>query len=109
LTRCAPNHNIQQIGSQRWYMAQALQATTCNIVVFKQVRQLCGWTGLLPISHFIPEGLTRTAEDPVTSGSLSDVWEGTYNDKRVAIKALRVYKGDDMRKVSKVSYHVPYI
>jgi len=87
---------------------QALQATTCNIVIFKHVRQLCGWTGFLPTSHIIPEALIRTAEDPVTSGSFGDVWEGICNDKRVAIKALRVYKRDDIQNVRKVSHHIQY-
>jgi hypothetical protein len=27
--------------------------------------------------------------------NFGDVWEGTYDDKRVAVKALRVYKEDD--------------
>ena len=43
---------------------------------------------------------------PVASGALGDVWEGIYNDKRVAIKALRVYKDDDVRKVRKVIHLV---
>ena len=92
------------IGSQRWCTAQALQATTCDVVTLKRVRQFCGWTGFLPTSHTIPEGLIRTTEDPVAGGGFSDVWEGIYDDKRVAIKALRVYKGDDIRKVRKVSH-----
>ena len=97
---------IPWIGSERWCTAQVLQATTCDVVTFKRVRQLCGWTGLLPTSHIIPEGLIRTTEDPVTGGGFSDVWEGIYDDKRVAIKALRLYKGDDIRTVSKVSHTV---
>ena len=34
------------------------------------------------------------------------MWEGLYSDKRVAIKALRVYKDDDVKKVRKVIYLV---
>ena len=34
------------------------------------------------------------------------MWEGIYSDKRVAIKALRVYKDDDVKKVRKVIYLV---
>lgn len=51
----------------------------------------------------IPDKLIQTAEHPVTSGSFGDVWEGIYNEKRVAIKALRVYKDQDVQKVRKVT------
>lgn len=74
--------------------------------LFKKFRQLCGRAGLLPVSHIIPENLIQTTEHPVASGSSGDVWEGIYNDKRVAIRALRVYKEDDVRKVRKVIHPV---
>ena len=85
-----------------WFTAQALQAPTCDVTIFKRVRQLCGWTGLLPNSHIIPEKLIQTTEYPVASGTYGDVWEGIYDDKRVAIKTLRVYQEHDVRKVKKV-------
>ena len=97
---------IPWIGSQRWCLAQALHATTCDVMTWKRVRQLCGWTGFLPTSHVIPEGLIRTTGGPVACGGFSDVWEGIYDEKRVAIKALRLYKGDDVRKVRKVSHPI---
>ena len=97
---------IRWIGSQRWCTAQVLQANTCDVVTLKRVRQLCGWTGFLPTSHVIPKGLIRTTKDPVASGGFSDVWEGICDEKRVAIKALRVYKGNDIREVSKVSHQI---
>lgn len=74
--------------------------------IFKKFRQLCGRAGSLPASHIISENLIRTSEEPVASGGYGDVWEGIYNDKRVAIKALRVYRDDDVRKVSKVTHPV---
>ena len=72
--------------------------------VFKKFRQLCGRAGLLPASHIIPENFFKTSEHPVASGGFGDVWEGVHNDKRVAIKALRVYKHDDVKKVAKASH-----
>ena len=96
-------YTFPRVGSQRRYIAQALQTTTYDATIFKRFRQLCGQTGLLPTSHTIPVTLIRTSEHPVASGGFGDVWEGTYNDKPVAIKALRVYRGEDIRKVRKVT------
>lgn len=45
-------------------------------------------------------------ECAIASGGFGDVWEGTYDGRRVAIKALRVYKNDDKRKVSRVRCYV---
>ena len=59
---------------------------------------------LLPTSHIIPGKLIKTTEHPVASGGFGDVWEGRYNDKWVAIKALRVYKEEDVQKVKKVTH-----
>jgi len=74
--------------------------------IFREFRQLCGLVGSLPASHIISENLIRTSEEPVASGGYGDVWEGIYNDKPVAIKTLRVYRDDDVRKVSKVIHPV---
>jgi len=73
------------------------------VKIFKRFRQLCGRAGSLPVSHIIPEKLIQTSEVAVASGGYGDVWEGIYNDKPVAIKALRIYKDDDVRKVAKVT------
>ena len=40
----------------------------------------------------------------MASGGFGDVWEGVYDDKPVAIKALRVYKPADVKKVAKASF-----
>lgn len=97
---------VPWIGSQPRCTTQALQATTCDATILKRVRQLCGSTGFLPISHIIPERFIRTAEYPVASGTFGDVWEGIYDEKRVAVKALRVYNGDTIQKLRKVSHPV---
>ena len=74
------------------------------MTIFKRFRQLCSRAGLLPASHMIPEDLIQTSEYPVASGSFGEVWEGIHNDKRIAIKALRVYRTDDVKKVTKASF-----
>ena len=95
-------HTISWVGSQSRYTAQALQTTTYEVTIFKQFRQLCGRKGLLPTSHIIPETLVQTTECLTAYGGFDDVWEGIYNDKRVAIKALRIRKEYEVRKVKKV-------
>ena len=42
---------------------------------------------------------------PIASGGFGDVWKGTYGERHVAIKALRVYKLDDIHKASKVAFY----
>jgi len=39
----------------------------------------------------------------VAHGGFGDVREGIYNDKQVAIKTLRIYKGEDVQNAKKVS------
>ena len=95
-------NTVSRVGSHPDCVTQALQTTTHDVTIFKQFRQLCGRKGLLPTSHIIPEEYVRTTEYPVAYGGFSDVWEGIYKYKRVAIKAFRVYKGCDVRQVRKV-------
>ena len=101
---CSVKYSIMRIDSQHQPMVQALQTATYDVTIFKRFRQLCGRTGLLPTSHTIPEKLIKTTEHPIASGGFGNVWEGIYNDKRVAIKALRVYKVDVVQKVKKVTH-----
>ena len=95
---------VSWFGSQHRCTVQALQTTKHDVTILKQFRQLCGRKGLLPTSHIIPGEFVRTTEYPVAYGGFSDVWEGIYNQKRVAIKALRVYQEHDLRKVKKVPH-----
>lgn len=81
---------------------KALTTPQDDIRIFKKFRQLCGRAGTLPTSHLIPEALIKTTEHPIASGGFGDVWEGIYNDQRVAIKALRLYKDSDVQKVKKM-------
>lgn len=80
---------------------KALTAPRNDIKVFEKFRQLCGQAGLLPASYIIPENLIKTWR-PITFGTFGNVWGGIYSDQQVVIKALRVYKDDDVRKVRKV-------
>ena len=70
--------------------------------MFKKFRQLCVRAGLLPDSHTIPNEFIQTTGDPVAHGGFGDVWEGISSGERVAIKALRIYKDDDVQRVRKV-------
>ena len=46
------------------------------------------------------------SKESVASGGYGNVWEGIYNDKQAVIKALHVYRDDDVQKVSKVNHLV---
>lgn len=43
---------------------------------------------------------------PIASGGFGDVWKGTYREQQVAVKALRFYKNEDKRRVSRVGHYV---
>ena len=103
MTRCVQEACYSERVSQDYCATQALTAPEHDVKIFKEFRQLCGQTGLLPASHIIPESFVQTTEHPVASGGFGDVWEGIYNGERVAIKALRVYKNDNVKKVAKAS------
>ena len=42
----------------------------------------------------------------MASGGFGDVWKGTYDERDVAIKALRVYKDGGKQKVGRVRLSV---
>ena len=75
--------------------------------------KICGEYGILPGSYAIPEiRLQRLGYCPISSGSLSEVWPGTYKadedgeddgeSKDVAIKVVRYYGSDDVQGLKKV-------
>ena len=37
-------------------------------------------------------------------GGFADVWKGTYGDREVAVKALRIYANSDLQKITRVSH-----
>ncbi|KLO15815.1 kinase-like protein [Schizopora paradoxa] len=68
----------------------------------KTLRRLCARTGLLPRSITLSESdLRRTSNVPTCGGGFADIFEGEYRDKAVALKVLRVYGRDNVRKVMK--------
>ena len=74
--------------------------------IFKRFRQLSDRASSLPASHVIPRNLIQTGEHPVVSGSFGDVWEGIHDNKPVTIKAVRVYKPDDVKEITKASFPI---
>jgi hypothetical protein len=55
----------------------------------------CGKRGVLPKSHIISEGLSRTGEKEFASGGYANVWKGELvernsNPRRVCIKAMKI-------------------
>ena len=50
----------------------------------------------------LTEGLEKTGDLPEATGGFADVWNGTYNGRQVAIKALRIYNTDDVQAIKKV-------
>ena len=69
------------------------------------LRKLCGSREILPSSHFLSDGLVKLGEDPVAHGGSAEVWEGTYEERKVAIKRLRC-SNDYLAQIKKVN--TPY-
>lgn len=77
---------------------------------FRGLIRICGEYGILPDSYIIPESKIQKAGDsPIASGGFSDVWSGIYDDESedgrpVAIKVIRLYESDDIRRIKRVIY-----
>ena len=63
---------------------------------------VCGRDALLPRSLELPFSYNTTG-DPLVGGGFADVWKGQYQGREVAVKVLRVFKTDDLKKTRKVS------
>jgi len=65
----------------------------------RALKKMCGQARRLPssylISHDFPNGL------PIARGGSADVWDGTLNGVRVAIKAFRISLADDIQSIDK--------
>ena len=55
-----------------------------------KLQAICGHNGVLPSSCIASGEISRAGDDPVALSVIADVWEGTYDDKKVFIKTLRV-------------------
>ena len=78
---------------------------------FRGLVKICGEYAILPDSYVIPESsIERLGDSPISSGGFSDVWPGAYEeDKSVAIKTIRYYMENDIRKVKRVRNFVPFL
>lgn len=50
----------------------------------------------------LSEDLEKDGTEARTSGGFADVWLGKYQGRSVALKVLRIYGGDNVKKVKKV-------
>ena len=80
---------------------QALQ--TLNVIpatddvareCLSKLQAICGHHATLPSSYIVSGQIARVGGGPVDFGAIADVWEGTYHDKKVSIKSLRVRTKD---------------
>ena len=79
---------------------QTLDAIPSNddvsIQCLRKLQAICGHHAVLPSSLFASGEIVRTPNDnPVVLGSISDVWEGTYRNKRVSIECSKVPLSDN--------------
>jgi hypothetical protein len=59
-----------------------------NIAV---LRKLCGNCVTFPETRVLVQELVRVGDIPRASGPYTDIWEGQYKEKNVAIKVLRAH------------------
>ncbi|KAF9646136.1 kinase-like protein [Thelephora ganbajun] len=82
---------------------KALTATTYDVTTLWQFGKLCGRTGILPASYVLPGKPIHMAEHLVSSDGFNKTKEGVYDNKRVAVKTLRVNKNANTRDIQKVT------
>ncbi|KAF9786281.1 kinase-like domain-containing protein [Thelephora terrestris] len=61
--------------------------------------RICGRQGLLPTALQIPIRYNRS-DAPLYRGGFADVWKGTFQNRQVAVKVLRIYSTTDSAKIS---------
>lgn len=71
---------------------------TQDIKVLAVIGEVCNNIDRPPTSAVIPARLGRRE----TSGGLTDIWSGTFDSERVALKAFRTYPDVSMREAKKV-------
>jgi len=68
----------------------------------RALRKLCGRTGLLPQSIYLSgSSVQRVSSAPSFGGGFADICKGEFRGESVALKSLRVYGPDNIRKVLK--------
>jgi len=60
-----------------------------------------GHHAILPSSHIASSQIARVGDGPIAFGAITDVWEGTYGNKKVLINCLRapLNDGQTLKKV----------
>ena len=76
-----------------------------HLLISKWYRRLCGHYELVPVSYTASrERISKVGEHAITSGGFGDVWKANFDGRDVAVKALRIYKTDDVRKIKRVGH-----
>jgi len=65
--------------------------------------RLSSISGIYP-KIFVQNSVTIQSSNPLTAGQFGDVWKGTFQDKQVAIKILRLYLTSDVSQHIKVGF-----
>ena len=61
----------------------------------RKLQVICGHHVALPSSYFASGEIVRVGDNPIVVGGISDIWEGTYRDRRIAIDHLKIPLNDD--------------
>jgi hypothetical protein len=71
------------------------------------VRKVAKYVGVLP-SSFVLDGVKKSCDLAVNGGGFADVYEGTYQKQKVAIKVIRVFlTGENRKRIHRVSTSFP--
>ena len=73
-----------------------------RVKCLRRVYRTCGRHGLLPNALKVPICYDRTGY-PRYSGGNADVWKGEYCGRDVAVKVIRTYSSDNLKKILGVS------
>lgn len=65
------------------------------------LHKICGRQALLPRSLELPFCYDRS-EEALYSGGYADVWKGEHQDRKVAVKVLKVYSTSNLHKITSV-------
>jgi hypothetical protein len=68
---------------------------------FRHLRRLCRESGLIPTSSKLPKEVVLSSSSPKSSSHFSDIYQGRFGDRDVAVKVLRLHM-DEARMVKKV-------
>lgn len=66
---------------------------------------MCPAIDLVPSSCYVSQMVTEVSDRPFSRSGFSDIWTGTVDGQKVAIKALRIH-GDNINAVKQFSFMV---